>query len=199
MGRALRAHAGQVWAQWCVPGLSIGLLELGPGELPEAEYGPAITSDGKYSLWMAGEAFADSGVLDIPDARYTRTLQFRRALLAAFLRYGVDAIARLNGEYQIALWDGHDQTLTLVNDRFGGLPLYWARSAEGFAFAGGVRGVLMAPGVPAEPDADAIREAVTFGGFRLGDRTNVSAVKMVPGASIVVVRDGHQSFQGQRI
>jgi hypothetical protein len=73
--------------------------------------------------------------------------------------------------------------------------LYWAQSPQGFAFAGGVRGVLMAPGVSAAPDVEAIREAVSFGGFRLGDRTNVAAVKMVAGASVVTVKDGSPTFR----
>jgi asparagine synthase (glutamine-hydrolysing) len=67
-------------------------------------------------------------------------------------------------------------------DRFGALPLYWTATAAGCAFACGVRGVLMAPGIDAAPDTDALREAVTFGGFRLGDRTNVRGVRMLPGA-----------------
>src|SRR5262249_10965079 len=38
-----------------------------------------------------------------------------------------------------------------------------------------------------EPDFDAIRKAVTFGGFRLGARTNVRGVTMVPPASVVTL------------
>jgi hypothetical protein len=36
----------------------------------------------------------------------------------------------------------------------------------------------------------AIREAVTFGGYRLGSRTNVAAVKMSPPSAIMTYRDG---------
>jgi hypothetical protein len=48
----------------------------------------------------------------------------------------------------------------------------------------------MAPGVSAEPDFDALREAASFGGYRLGDRTNVASVRMVDGATLQVVRRG---------
>ena len=195
MGRALRVHDGQASAHWSLAGVSIGLLDA-PGDQPtENQYAPASTSDGRIHLWMAGEAFAGGGLVDVPSAEHTRSLDFRRALLAALLRLGPDAIAHLDGEYQIALWDTRLRVLTLINDRFGGLPLYWARSRQGVAFAGGVRGVLMAPGVSAAIDPEAIREAVTFGGFRLGSRTNVAAVKMVPGASVVTARGGEVSFR----
>src|SRR5262249_19531203 len=153
------------------------------------------TPDGRHYLWMAGEAFDGGGLIEEVDAGRSRTLAFRCALLARLLERGADAIGQLDGEYQIVLWDARERRLVLLNDRFGGLPLYWARSPDGFAFAGGVRGVLMAPGVPRDPDPEAIRESVTFGGFRLGDRTNVAAVKMLPGASVVTVEDGRPTFR----
>jgi hypothetical protein len=195
MGRALSGDAGHSSVGWSLPGLAVGLSELGASEAAPDLDGPAATLDGRYRLWMVGEAFAGGGLIDVPDADCTRSLAFRRALLARLLERGVQGIVELDGEYLIGLWDARDRVLTLLNDRFGALPLYWARSAEGFAFASGVRGVLMAPGVPADPDAEAILEAVTFGGFRLGARTNVAAVKMVPGASIVSVRDASPTFR----
>jgi asparagine synthase (glutamine-hydrolysing) len=139
---------------------------------------------------MLGEAFSSGGPIEIPDANHTRTRTFRERLLAALLEHGAEAVRRLDGEYQIVFWDARDRCLQLWNDRFRNLPLYWARSPQGFAFAGGVRGVLMAPGIAADPDPEAIREAVSFGGFHLGDRTSVAAVKSVPGASVVTVRSG---------
>lgn len=195
MGRALRVDARQSWAQWSVPGLAIGLLELDTPEGSEEPYAPAVTRDGRYHLWMAGEAYDGGGFTEVGDAVHSRTPAFRHRLLADALRRDVDAFAALDGEYHVVLWDAHGRTLVLLNDRFGSLPLYWSESPRGFAFASGVRGVLAAPGVRAEPDGEAIREAVTFGGFRLGDRTNVAAVKMLPGASVVTVRGGRATFR----
>src|SRR4030095_7091507 len=85
------------------------------------------------------------------------------------------------------LWSPRSRSLFLLNDRFAALPLYVASSPRGTAFGGGVRGVLMAPGVTAEPDPQAIREAVTFGGYRLGRRTNVRRVEMTSPATVVHV------------
>jgi asparagine synthase (glutamine-hydrolysing) len=142
---------------------------------------------------MAGEAFSsgDPG-LRLDEASVARTRRFRRTLLDRWLASGVEVIRSLDGEYQIAIWDARDLVLTLVNDRFGGLSWYWSATAEGVAFAGGVRGVLMAPGMTADPDHDAIREAVTFGGYRLGTRTNVDSVKMVEGATIQTIARGQR-------
>lgn len=199
MQRALRVHRAQAEAVWQSANLTVGLM-VGKTELPEAEpielaYAPAVSGDGRFWLWMAGEAFDGGGLIEFADATETRALAFRQRLLEKLLAGGADAIAGLDGEYQIVLWDSRERALTILNDRFGSLPLYWANSPQGFAFAGGVRGVLMAPGISAAPDAEAIREAVSFGGFRLGDRTNVAAVKMIAGASVVTVKNASPGFR----
>jgi hypothetical protein len=189
MAAALRVAHAQRIVRWTRPGVAIGAIEppVLPGEPDDLE--PAASDDQRFLLWMAGEAFASSdSSLPLRDAAASRTRIFRRALLDRWLHSGVDAVRKLDGEYQIAIWDARDRVLSLVNDRFGGLPWYWAQSAQGLAFAGGVRGVLMAPGIRTTPDLDALREAVTFGGFRLGDRTNVEAVRMVGGATLQTVR-----------
>jgi hypothetical protein len=88
------------------------------------------------------------------------------------------------------MWDERARTLRVWTDLFGNVPMYWASTAQGTAFGGGVRGVLMAPGVSTAPDPEAIREAVSFGGYRLGARTNVRDVQMAPwGASMTISRN----------
>jgi len=168
---------------------SLGPVGVGVLERPtpcDYSTAPARGDDGSY-LWMSGEAFDWPSEGGIRSAAETRTGAFRQRLLNAISSRGPDAIADLDGEYQIAIWSPHTRSLTLMNDRFGALPLYTGASRCGTAFAGGVRGVLMAPGIELRPDTDAIREAVSFGGYRLGDRTNVRDVKMVPPASAVTL------------
>ena len=138
---------------------------------------------------MAGEAYHGGSLCRVPSVAHSRTLAFRQTVLEALLQRGSQAVASVDGRYQIALFDAVDRTVTVMNDRFGGLPLFWAQSPEGVAFAGGVRGVLMAPGIGREPDAEAIQEAVTFGGFRLGDRTNIRGVRRLPGATAMTIGD----------
>jgi hypothetical protein len=186
--------ASQRVRRWHQAGLAIGVIEPPAlrDEVDDVE--PAQSADRRFTLWMAGEAYAshDPG-LELRDVAQSRTHAFRRALLQRWLDVGVKSVRALDGEYHIAVWDAANRTLSLVNDRFGGLPWYWAETARGFAFGGGVRGVLMAPAVEAAPDLEALREAVSFGGYRLADRTNVAAVKMVDGATVQTVVNGRRS------
>jgi len=185
MAAALRVNAAEDVAFWTVGMVGIGLLER-PVADEQLSREPARRADG-CCLWMSGEAFDWPSHGSIRGAAESRTLAFRSRLLEAITAEGPRAIADLDGEYQIALWNPRSRSLWLLNDRFAALPLYIASSPRGTAFGGGVRGVLMAPGVSAEPDPQAIREAVTFGGYRLGRRTNVRHVEMTPPATVVHV------------
>ena len=185
MTAALRVTAEERAAVWTLGTLGIGLLErpLGDGD---AGREPARAADGS-ALWMSGEAFDWPSHGGIRTAAESHGLAFRTRLLAAVAAEGAEAIRDLDGEYQVAFWNAAERTLLLLNDRFAALPLYVAAGRRGVAFAGGVRGVLMAPGVNAAPDIEAIREAVSFGGYRLGARTNVRGVSMVPPAAAVTL------------
>jgi asparagine synthase (glutamine-hydrolysing) len=188
MTAALRTTAEERAAVWTLGALGIGMLER-PTPAADESRDPARSSDGRC-VWMSGEAFDWPSHGGIHSAAESRGHAFRARLLEALMARGPEAIRDLDGEYQIAFWNPSTRTLMLLNDRFAALPLYVGASVQGTAFAGGVRGVLMGPGITADPDLDAIREAVTFGGYRLGARTNVRSVRMVPPASVVSISSG---------
>src|SRR5438477_11229478 len=56
-------------------------------------------------------------------------------------------LARLNGDFAIALYDGAAGTLWLARDRFGAKPLYYARTREDFTFASRPAALIGLPGV----------------------------------------------------
>lgn len=188
MAEALRVHDGQQLDITTCPGVGVGILE--PPAVVREALRPVQSEDGRFLLWVAGEVVPNGGHRLPLAGTISSSTEFRRLLLSRWLEDGVATIADLDGDFQIAVLDVRERTLAVANDRFGGLPMYWASSAAGVAFGGGVRGVLMAPGVPCAPDTEALREAMTFGGYRLGTRTNLEAVRMVPGGSLMTIRQG---------
>jgi len=188
MAHAVRVHQAERWTIHQAPGgLAIAVLHADDGVDNPASDEPAVSADRRFWLWMAGEAYDGGSLCNVPSAIVSRTRPFRQTLLEAVLARGIEAIASLDGRYQIVLFDAVQRVVTAATDRFGGMPIFWAQSKEGTALAGGVRGVLMAPGVDTRPDPDAIREAVTFGGFRLGGRTNVRGVQRLRGGAILEI------------
>ncbi len=179
MACALAAHPGEAWAVHTGHGYGMGVIDgVAPARVAEWA-APVCSPNGRHSLWFAGEIFDAPGLsLEAPqDAPASAS---RAWLLQRLIDEGPSSLRAVDGEYQIAWWDAAGQTLTLLSDRFGGLSWYWARTPGGVAFASGVRGVLMAPGMSCEPDVEALRDVTTFGGYRLGAHTNVDAVRMFP-------------------
>lgn len=185
MRSVLRASPDERARVWTIGSFGIGIIERMPDD-DDRSAEPVRGADGS-SLWMSGEAFAWRSHGHLRTAAESRTAAFRSRLLNAIITHGPGAVRDLDGEYQIAVLHAATRSLLLLNDRFGALPLYIASASRSTAFAGGVRGVLVAPGIAAEPDGEAIREAVTFGGYRLGGRTNVRGVSMVSPASAVTI------------
>ena len=65
-------------------------------------------------------------------------------LLHAWRQWGAGALERLNGMFALAVWDEHEQSLTLACDRFGEKPLYYCPAPERLAFASDIRALAQA-------------------------------------------------------
>ena len=104
----------------------------------------------------------------------------------AWLRWGQECPKHLLGDYAFAIWDVGRRTLFCARDHIGAKPLYYARTARGFAFASAVEGVLAAPGVSDELDEGRVVAYLTEIGSATAHRTFFKAVrKLPPGCSIV--------------
>ncbi len=80
-----------------------------------------------------------------------RTAGDTEVLLAAFAEWGPDSVRRLRGQFAYALLDERDQSLYLVRDRLGILPLYYYADEHVFLFASEIKALLA---VIAEPAVD---------------------------------------------
>ena len=68
-------------------------------------------------------------------------------MLELIARHGVNATAkRLIGMFALAVWDRQERTLTLVRDRVGIKPLYWAKFGELFMFGSELKALRAHPG-----------------------------------------------------
>ncbi|KJK58069.1 asparagine synthase (glutamine-hydrolyzing) [Saccharothrix sp. ST-888] len=79
-------------------------------------------------------------------------------VLHAYLRWGHEFAARLNGMFAFALWDARTEELLLVRDRMGVKPLYYHRTADGVLFGSELKAVFAHPSVRPTVDLDGLRE-----------------------------------------
>lgn len=67
-------------------------------------------------------------------------------ILAAYLKWGIEGIQKLNGMFAIALFDQEKQELYLVRDRIGKKPLYYWYEAGNIVFASELKPIMKCPG-----------------------------------------------------
>lgn len=77
-------------------------------------------------------------------------------ILNAYDQWGLDCLAKFNGMFALALWDGRRKRLVLARDRFGIKPLYYYLQAGRLVFGSEIKAVLAHPEVAAEPDRFAL-------------------------------------------
>src|SRR5262249_4210799 len=79
------------------------------------------------------------------------------AIVHAYEEWGAAGCARrLRGMFAFAIWDERAQTLTLVRDRLGIMPLYWAQLGPDPAFASECQCLVAFPDSDIRVDDDAL-------------------------------------------
>ena len=80
----------------------------------------------------------------------------------AWKRWGVEMPEHIEGEYAAAIWDRKKRSLTLVRDRLGVRPLFWARKGDSFAFASELPALREVPWVSDDFAVDNLSEYLSF-------------------------------------
>ncbi len=84
-------------------------------------------------------------------------------LLHGLVRWGPQAVERLDGMFAFALWDDREKTLLLCRDRLGIKPLYFAIADRRWIFGSDIKTLLASGRVAARADHAAIAMTLMFG------------------------------------
>ena len=74
-------------------------------------------------------------------------------VLAAYRKFGLDCVDRLNGDWAFALWDARSHELVLARDATGISSVFWWSGGGRLFFASSLPVLLAAGPVPKRPDA----------------------------------------------
>lgn len=119
-----------------------------------------------------------------PAAAAQKNLSPTETLLSLYRYCGPGALCHLNGQYTVAVWDGKEKALHLINDRMGNQPLYYWQSRGQFVFSSEIKSILAYPGVEVEVNPQAVFELFTSG-HPLDERTFYREIHALPPATLL--------------
>ena len=140
-------------------GVSLGLCERRPDHVNSSS-----CIDRQDQLWLAfagrldhrHELEAELGIADqrgVAERRKaTPPLGDASVVMAAYRRWGLDCVDRLNGDWAFALWDAGNRRLVLARDATGISSLFWWSGGGQVLFASSLPVLLAAGPVPKRPD-----------------------------------------------
>ena len=159
----------------------LAIIDLAKGDQP------FTSPDGQVTIVCNGEIYNSAELRKDPAAAgYPfRSRSDVESVLPLYLKYGVDAIPRLEGMFGLAIWDQRANRLLLARDRAGEKPLFYAESDGELVFGSEPKALLQYPGVGRTIDPVAAATYVLMG-YVLQPRTMHRDIrKLPPGHTLV--------------
>jgi asparagine synthase (glutamine-hydrolysing) len=164
-----RGPDGEGTNHWSADGFQVGLAHrrLAIIDLSEAGHQPMVSDDRQVGVVFNGCIF---NFLELRKELESAGYKFRshcdtEILVHGYRAWGAAELARRSqGMFAFVVWDNQRQTLTLVRDRLGVKPLYFAANtvAGRIAFAS-TAGALREAGLAGPIDSKAVAEFLEFG------------------------------------
>ena len=160
---------------------------------------PMDTADGRYSIVYNGEVY---NYLDLRAelqalGRTFATDSDTEVVLQAFAQWGDDAFDRFNGMFGLAIWDRHEQRLTLARDHFGIKPVYLARvpnphgEGEVLLFSSEIKPILASGLYEKKVNERSVYRYLRFRAHEDGTETFFDGIeRLAPGEMLTVDADG---------
>lgn len=145
------------------PEISFGHRRLAIIDLPGGRQ-PMTSADGRCTIIFNGEIYNFRDLrrdLEAAGAQF-RTRSDTEVLVEAWARWGAATLERLRGMFAFAVWNHGERSLTLVRDRLGVKPLYYARMGDRLLFASEIKALLRHPDVPRRLNAAAVEDYLTY-------------------------------------
>ncbi len=152
---------------------------------------PFFSAYKRFVFTYNGELY---NYLDIKNELEAKGYQFQtdsdtEVLINAFQEWNVESLAKLNGMFAFAVWDDLEKTLTIVRDRAGIKPLYYAKIGEKFVFASEIKSILASKLIKAELDLEGLHQFLTFL-WTVPPHTLFKGIYQLPPAHFLVWKNG---------
>jgi len=184
---------------WTAPGIALGHRRLSIIDL-EGSPQPMHSVDGRAVISFNGEIYNYRALrqqLEGEGARFA-TDGDTEVILAAWQRWGVDCLTRLDGMFAFALYDLDQRSLFLARDRFGVKPLFWTSLPDDtLAFGSELKALLTNPSLRRSVDPKAL-DAYLAWGYVPDTHSILSGVQKLPAGHFMLCEEGKPIPQPRR-
>jgi asparagine synthase (glutamine-hydrolysing) len=150
------------------------------------------------SLWIVfnGEIFNYVELRPELEARGHKftTHSDTEVILHLYEEFGPEGLARMNGQWAIAIWDRQKRELLLARDRLGVRPLFYTQHEGALYFGSEIKAVLNGLGAGGSLNPADLLDVFTYWSPRRG-RSVFAGIGELPPGHYVVLRDGKLSVQ----
>jgi asparagine synthase (glutamine-hydrolysing) len=179
---------GGIWSDDAA-GLALGFRRLSIIDLSPAGAQPMVSACGRFVIVYNGEIYNTAELRSELQAlgRAFRGHSDTEVILEGMAQWGVGATTRrLNGMFAVALWDRAERRLSLIRDRLGIKPLYWAEFGGQIMFGSELKALRCLDSWPVELDRDCLT-AYLRRRYLPGPGTIYRGVNKLPSGSILSV------------
>jgi asparagine synthase (glutamine-hydrolysing) len=166
----------------------LSILDLSP-----AGHQPMISADGRFVIIYNGEIYSHQPIAAELAARGHKFHGHSdtEVIVNSFAVNGIEAtLKRMIGMFAIALWDRRDRTLTLIRDRLGIKPLYWAKFGKLFLFGSELKALRAHPGWTAQIDRNAVAAFMRHNYIPAPHTVYQGVYKLEPGTTLTLPWQG---------
>lgn len=167
--RDTMAHRGPDGAEsWVSDDQKVGLghRRLSIIDLSPSAAQPMFNEDGRVAITFNGEIYNHAGLRpQLVDAghRFRTDHSDTEVLIHGYEEWGLDGLLeRIEGDYAFGIWDERNRSLSLVRDRIGVKPLYFAFVNGYVLFASEMKGIVAHPDFVPDIDAYALYHYLSF-------------------------------------
>jgi len=191
MAAAIRHRGPDGYGIASGPGVGLASTRLAIFDIPGG-WQPLQTPSGMSTIVYNGEVYNHPELraeLESAGESFATTCD-TEVVLRLMERQGLGALDRLNGQFAFAWWQHRERRLTLVRDRFGVRPLYFAQLADGsLVFSSEAKGIFASELVEPRIDVEGLDEIFTLWGA-IPPRTAFAGVHQVPAGGVLVWERG---------
>lgn len=129
-------------------GFTVGLAQrrLSIMDLSPLGHQPMHSKDKRISVVFNGEIYNYPELREeLSDYSFVSTCD-TEVIIAAYLKWGISCIDKLNGMFAICIFDRETQEVFLARDRIGKKPLYYEMDGENLIFASELKPLMARPG-----------------------------------------------------